>query len=101
MSTQFPPSTFPTMSLGPPADLTSPTANANTQQLNIFPADVPNVIAALRACSSTEQIQRQPAEQQLQQWENALLDSSNNGGGSLVDIGYLSSLVTILNACAL
>ena len=57
MSTQFPPSTFPTMSLGPPADLTSPTANANTQQLNIFPADVPNVIAALRCCSSTEQTQ--------------------------------------------
>jgi len=97
MSTQFPPSTFPTMSLGPPADLTSPIANTNTQQLNIPQADVPNVIAALRCCSSTEQTQRQPAEEQLQQWENALLDSSNNGGGSLVDIGYLSSLLTILN----
>ena len=97
MSTQFPPSTFPTMSLGPPADLTSPTnANINTQQLNIPLADVQNVIVALRACSSTEQTQRQPAEQQLQQWENSLLDSSNNGG-SLVDIGYLSSLLTILN----
>jgi len=99
MSTQFPPSTFPIMSLGPSADLTSPTAaNTNTQQqLNISPADIPSVLAELRACSSTEQIQRQPAEQQLQQWENALLDSSNNGGGTLVDIGYLSSLLTILN----
>ena len=64
MSTQFPPSTFPTMSLGPPADLTS--ANTNTQQLNIPQADVPNVVEVLHACSSTEQIQRQPAEEQLQ-----------------------------------
>ena len=96
MTTQFPPSTFPTMSLGPPANLTSPIAANTQQQLNITPADVPSVIAELRACSSNEQIQRQPAEHQLQQWENALLDSSNNGG-SLVDIGYLSSLLTILN----
>ena len=92
MTTEFPPSTFPTMSLGTPANLASPSSqhnNNNAIPTSIMsPEGVQSVLSAIQACSSHNASIRRPAEQQLQQWENA------SSEGMLV--GYLSNLITIM-----
>lgn len=94
MTTHFPPSTFPTMSLGAPANLIASSSNNDKpRQPPPPPADVPSVLAAIRSCSSHEASVRRPAEEQLQQWEN-----SYSGMLQHAAIGYLTSLVTIIDS---
>ncbi|KAL7549275.1 hypothetical protein ACHAWF_012552 [Thalassiosira exigua] len=86
MTTQFPPSTFPTMSLGHPANLVS---TSETGQAPLPPpADPGSVAAAVRGCSSPDASIRRPAEVQLKQWEDA------SGRGV---VGYLTSLMTLID----
>mmetsp|Transcript_28833 Transcript_28833/g.54482 ORF Transcript_28833/g.54482 Transcript_28833/m.54482 type:complete len:1128 (-) Transcript_28833:308-3691(-) len=90
MKTQFPPSTFPTMSLGAPANLIAASSNNNETTPPPPPADPSSVVAAIRSCSSHESSVRRPAEEQLQQWENAY------SGRMLHATGYLTSLISII-----
>lgn len=80
------------MSLGTPANLTS---SPTTREQSPPPptADVNSVLSAIHACSSLDASIRRPAEDQLQQWENALVSSKSS---TLYDTGYLTSLMTII-----
>jgi hypothetical protein len=64
----FPPSTFPTISLGTPANLTSTTSAFPPLPP---PADVNSVLTAIRNSSSPYNEIRQPSEALLQQWSDS------------------------------
>ncbi|KAL9188917.1 hypothetical protein ACHAXT_011407 [Thalassiosira profunda] len=85
----FPPSTFPTMSLGPPAGLALE-SSANEAAPPPPPADAPSVLAAIRACASHDASIRRPAEEALQVWENAPARNFATG--------YLASLMAIVES---
>eukprot|EP00581_Thalassiosira_minuscula_P010946 CAMPEP_0183713024 /NCGR_PEP_ID=MMETSP0737-20130205/8028_1 /TAXON_ID=385413 /ORGANISM="Thalassiosira miniscula, Strain CCMP1093" /LENGTH=1154 /DNA_ID=CAMNT_0025941773 /DNA_START=175 /DNA_END=3639 /DNA_ORIENTATION=- len=88
MASPFHPSTFPTMSLGAPANLA---ASSNNETMPPPPAaDPSSVLSAIHSCSSHDASIRRPAEEQLQQWENAYL------GGHAA--GYLTSLISIVDS---
>ena len=94
MATVFPlfaPSTFPMISLGPPASITNRNPNVSTTS-NITPpppADIPAVLTAIHHCSAPDASIRRPAEELLQQWENH---------SGVFATGYLISLISIIDS---
>ncbi|KAL7467933.1 hypothetical protein ACHAXS_008159 [Conticribra weissflogii] len=102
MTTTFPfaPSTFPTMSLGAPANLSHkrdplyPHQQKHDDELqkllqNPPPfADIQSILHAIQSCSSHEGSIRRPAEELLATWENV---------SGTISTGYLSGLMDILD----
>mmetsp|Transcript_14218 Transcript_14218/g.29011 ORF Transcript_14218/g.29011 Transcript_14218/m.29011 type:complete len:1199 (-) Transcript_14218:40-3636(-) len=84
----FPPSTFPTMSLGSPANLTSNTTPSQ-QQPPPPPANVNSVLTAIRNSSSPNNTIRHPSERVLQQWSDSYLHH--------YACNYLTSLLYIID----
>eukprot|EP00584_Thalassiosira_punctigera_P025961 CAMPEP_0172578112 /NCGR_PEP_ID=MMETSP1067-20121228/138571_1 /TAXON_ID=265564 ORGANISM="Thalassiosira punctigera, Strain Tpunct2005C2" /NCGR_SAMPLE_ID=MMETSP1067 /ASSEMBLY_ACC=CAM_ASM_000444 /LENGTH=1122 /DNA_ID=CAMNT_0013370805 /DNA_START=226 /DNA_END=3594 /DNA_ORIENTATION=+ len=78
------------MSLGAPANLIASSGNVETTPPPP-PADPSAVLAAIQSCSSHESSVRRPAEEQLQQWENAY------SGRTLHPTGYLTTLISIVD----
>jgi hypothetical protein len=94
---------FPTMSLGPPANLTSSEHQASTsasasassaassQFNNLPPANnVTSVLTAIRNSTSPNETTRRPSEQLLQSWGDYYTVTSSSNG-------YLGSLLHIIN----
>jgi hypothetical protein len=88
---------FPTMSLGPPANLTSSehqasaSASASTQFNNLPPANnITSVLTAIRNSTSPNETTRRPSEQLLQSWGDYYTATSSSNG-------YLGSLLHIIN----
>eukprot|EP00569_Conticribra_weissflogii_P015458 CAMPEP_0171399164 /NCGR_PEP_ID=MMETSP0880-20121228/6432_1 /TAXON_ID=67004 /ORGANISM="Thalassiosira weissflogii, Strain CCMP1336" /LENGTH=1231 /DNA_ID=CAMNT_0011913281 /DNA_START=59 /DNA_END=3754 /DNA_ORIENTATION=- len=103
MTTAFPftPSTFPTMSLGAPANLSHKNGplrpneqkhNEELQKLLQNPpasANFQSILHAIQSCSSHKDSIRRPAEDMLATWENV---------SGMISTGYLHGLVEILDA---
>lgn len=87
----FPPSTFPTISLGAPANLVSTTTSSRQQSPPPPPppADVNSVLTAIRNSTSHQNSIRHPSEQLLQQWSDSYLHHHS--------CNYLTSLLYIID----